>query len=94
MEKKIKVREEFFIEFSDEELDKLNLKKGDKLSISFDENTKEIKLIPYSTIDLELSEFNRATLEYLVEQSVTNDISINEVISNIIEQSLKNEQKN
>jgi bifunctional DNA-binding transcriptional regulator/antitoxin component of YhaV-PrlF toxin-antitoxin module len=92
MEKKVKVREEYYIEFTDEELEKLKLKKGDKLSIDIDENTKEIKLIPYGAIDLELSEFNRETLEYLVEQSVIKDVSVNEIINDIVEQAVKNEQ--
>jgi hypothetical protein len=40
---------------------------------------------------LDLSEFNRDILEFLVEESCDKDISINEVISNIFEKFIEDE---
>ena len=88
MEKVIKSREEFFVEFTDEELSTLKLKKGDKLSVEIDENTNQVKLTPYQTIDIDLSEFDRDVLEHLITESVDKDISINEVITQTLTKAL------
>jgi len=88
MEKVIKSREEFFVEFTDEELSTLKLKKGDKLSVEIDENTNEVKLTPYQTIDIDLSKFDRDVLEHLITESVDKDISINEVITQTLTKAL------
>ena len=88
MEKVIKSREEFFVEFTDEELSTLKLKKGDKLSVEIDENTNQVKLTPYQTIDIDLSEFERDFLEHLITESVDKDISINEVITQTLTKAL------
>ena len=84
MEKVVQSKQEFFIEFTDEELSNLNLKKGSKLTVEIDENTKEIKLTPFGSIEISLSDFNRDTLEFLISESVEKDISVNEVISDIL----------
>ena len=89
IQKSVKSKEEFYIEFSDEELDKLKLKKGDKLSIEIDEATKSIKLIPFASLEIDLSEFKREILEYLITESVEKDISVNEVINNSLTEALK-----
>lgn len=88
MEKIVKSVEQFYIEFTDEELAQLNLKKGDKLSVKIDEQSKAIKLVPYETIDIDLSEFSREVLEFLISESVEKDISINEVITDVITKSI------
>ena len=88
MEKVIKSREEFFVEFTDEELSTLKLKKGDKLSVEIDKNTNQVKLTPYQTIDIDLSEFDRDVLEHLITESVDKDISINEVITQTLTKAL------
>lgn len=89
MEKVIKVKEEFYIEFSDEELCKLNLKKGDKLSVEVDDVTNDIKLIPYTTLELDLREFNRKTLEFMVTESVERDITVSEVITEVLQKAVE-----
>jgi len=88
MEKVIKSREEFFVEFTDEELSSLKLKKGDKLSVEIDEKTNKIKLTPYETIDIDLSEFEREILEFFIQESVQKDISVNEVITQMLSKAL------
>jgi hypothetical protein len=88
MEKVIKSREEFFVEFTDEELSSLKLKKGDKLSVEIDEKTNKIKLTPYERIDIDLSEFKREILEFFIQESVQKDISVNEVITQMLSKAL------
>jgi len=89
MEKVVKALEQFYVDFTDDELAELGLKKGDKLSVKIDENTKEVKLVPYETIDINLSEFSRETLEFLISESVEKDASVNEVITDILDKAIK-----
>jgi hypothetical protein len=75
------------VKFTEDELSKLNIKAGDKFSIK---NTKDgIFLEKFVNIDIDLSEIGRDVLEFLIQESCDKDISINEVISNIIETYLK-----
>jgi hypothetical protein len=75
------------VKFTDDELAQLKIKPGDKFTIK--EDDKGILLERFATIDLDITEFNRETLEYLIHESCEKDISINEVISNVIEQFIK-----
>lgn len=95
MEKSVKVKEEYYIEFTDEELAQLNLKKGDKVSFEIDEKTKEVKLIPFASIELDLKDFDRENLEFLISESIEKDISVNDVIREVIDKAVeryKNEE--
>jgi hypothetical protein len=71
------------VKFTEEELSKLNIKQGDKFSIK--ETKDGILLEKFADLDIDLSEFNRELLEFLIQESCNKDISINEVISNIFE---------
>ena len=72
------------VKFTEEELAQLNLKQGDKFSIK--ETDEGILLEKFATIDLNLSEFSREIMEHLIRESCEKDISVNEVMSNILEQ--------
>jgi hypothetical protein len=71
------------VKFTEDELAKLNIKQGDKFSIK--ESDDGILLEKFATIELNLSEFSREIMEHLIQESCEKDISINEVISNILE---------
>jgi bifunctional DNA-binding transcriptional regulator/antitoxin component of YhaV-PrlF toxin-antitoxin module len=75
------------VKFTEEELEKLNIKQGDKFSIK--ETDDGILLEKFSTVDIDLSEFERELLEFLIQESCDKDISINDVISNILEKGLE-----
>ncbi len=70
------------ITFTDEELTQLGITKGDKFS--FEEKDGGFLLKKYQKIDIDLKEFSRETLELLVTLSCEKDISINEVIENVL----------
>lgn len=90
--KKILEKKEMYIQFSDEELLELGWEKNQKLSI---ESTNDgITLKPFVKVDIDMSNWSREVLEYIISESCEKDISINEVISNTIEQSLKYEKEN
>lgn len=92
MMKQVQSREELFIQFTDEEIEKLGLEKNQKLSMEILENGS-IKMTPFASIDIDISEWSREVLENLIQESVEQDISVNEVISQTIEQYLKNHEQ-
>ena len=71
------------VKFTEEELEKLNIKQGDKFSIK--ETNEGIIREKFDTVDLNLSEFSREILEFLVKESCNRDVSVNEVVSDIFE---------
>lgn len=76
------------VKFTEDELISLNIKQGDKFS--FKETEDGILLEKFASIDIDLSDFNRDVLEYLIQMSCEKDISINDVVSEILEKALKN----
>jgi hypothetical protein len=89
MIKKVEINEEYCLKFSDEELEKLGLREGQKLSFSFKEDGS-ILVEPFSEIEINLCDFSRESLEFLVKCSVEQDLSVNDIINNILEEKIKN----
>jgi hypothetical protein len=87
--KKVQEKKELFIQFSDEEMAELGWEEGQKLSFKFDEETKAITLEPFVKVELEMEAWPRELLLFLIQESCEKDVSVNEVISNTLEQSLK-----
>jgi bifunctional DNA-binding transcriptional regulator/antitoxin component of YhaV-PrlF toxin-antitoxin module len=75
------------VKFTEDELARLNIKQGDKFSIK--ETDGGILLEKFATVDINLSELNREILEFLIQESCDKDISINEVISQLLEKGLE-----
>lgn len=80
--KKVQRSEELFIQFTPEELQQLNLKEGDKFSWKIED--EGLLLQKYGSIDIDLADFSRETLEMLVTLSIEKDITVSEVIEEII----------
>jgi bifunctional DNA-binding transcriptional regulator/antitoxin component of YhaV-PrlF toxin-antitoxin module len=75
------------VKFTEDELAKLNIKQGDKFSIK--ETDDGILLEKFSTVDIDLSEFERELLEFLIQESCEKDVSINDIISDLLEKGLE-----
>ena len=86
IKKTVQRSEDCFVQFTNEELLQLNIKAGDKFSCSIENESVVLK--KFATIDIDLSEWPREVLEMIISQSVEEDISVNEVISNILERML------
>lgn len=71
------------IKFTEEEMAKIGIKAGDKFS--YEEVDGGFALKKFATIDLDLSEWDKDILIELIRESCEKDISINEVITNILE---------
>jgi bifunctional DNA-binding transcriptional regulator/antitoxin component of YhaV-PrlF toxin-antitoxin module len=75
------------VKFTEEELAQLNIKQGDKFSIK--ETSDGILLEKFATVDIDLNEVDREILEFLIQESCDKDLSINQVISDILEKGLE-----
>jgi bifunctional DNA-binding transcriptional regulator/antitoxin component of YhaV-PrlF toxin-antitoxin module len=75
------------VKFTENELTELNIKQGDKFSIK--ETGDGILLERFATVDINLSELNREILEFLIRESCDKDISINQVISDLLEKGIE-----
>jgi bifunctional DNA-binding transcriptional regulator/antitoxin component of YhaV-PrlF toxin-antitoxin module len=75
------------VKFTEEELAQLNIKQGDKFSIK--ETEDGILLEKFSTVDINLNELQRELLEFLIQESCDKDISVNQVISDLLEKGLE-----
>ena len=85
--KTVQRSEECFVQFTEQELEKLNIKEGDKFSWEIQDDG--IVLKKFGTIDIDFVEFDREILEYLIAESCEKDVSVNEIISDILEQIVK-----
>jgi hypothetical protein len=83
--KKVQEKKELFLQFSEEEIQEMGWEEGQKLSIKFDEETKAITLEPFVKMELDISEWDREILEYLVGQSCERDVSVNDLINESLE---------
>jgi len=90
--KKIQVNKEYYVQFTDEELLALKMEKNQKFTCHVEDNG--IKLVPFETIDLDMDEWPVELLHFLIRESCDQDISVNEVITNILEDVLKKEHTN
>ena len=77
------------IKFTQDELIELNINEGDKFSIKECDNG--ILLQKFEKLELDISEWDRSILEMLISDSCEMDISINDLIGDIISKFIKNE---
>lgn len=84
MIKTLQEYKEYGIQFTDEELVQLGMEKNQKFTVEIDSNNT-IKLMPFVKVDINLDEFSRDVLEMLVKESSDKDVSVNQIVSDIIE---------
>ena len=90
IQKTVKVKEDYYIEFTDEELAALKMEKGQKYSCKLQDGG--LMLEPFVKIELEIGSWDREILEMLIQESCERDVSVNEIISDILEEVIKNDR--
>jgi len=83
IKKTVQRSEDCFVQFTEDELMELNIKAGDKFSCHVENESVVLK--KFETLEIDLAEMPRDMLEMLIADSVEKDISVNEVICNILE---------
>jgi bifunctional DNA-binding transcriptional regulator/antitoxin component of YhaV-PrlF toxin-antitoxin module len=78
---------DLYIQFTDEEIQELGWEAGQKLEIKqHDDGSIEVR--PFAKVEIDLADWSREVLEMVITESCEKDISINEVVSNLLKQSL------
>lgn len=80
---------ECFIQFTEEELSSIGAGPGTKFEAKVHDDGS-IELQPYVKVELDMEEWPREVLEMIIKESCEQDISANDVINNLLKESLKN----
>lgn len=91
--KKVQEKKDLYVQFSEEEIQEMGWEENQKLSVKVDEKTGQITLEPFVKMELEIGDWPREILEFLVGESCERDISVNEVINEVLVDSLKKYDK-
>ena len=78
-----------FIQFTEEELSSIGAGPGTKFEAKVHDDGS-IELRPYVKVELDMEEWSREVLEMIIKESCEQDISANDVINNLLKESLKN----
>ena len=81
-------KEDYYIQFTDEEMAELNIEPGQKFTCDIEDGA--LKLTPFATIELEMGDWPQELLEYLIQESCEKDISVNDVICDVLKEAIKN----
>ena len=76
-----------YIQFTEEELQEIGAGPGTKFSVKHHDNGS-IELRPYVKMEIEISDWSREVLELLIAESVERDLSVNDVITDLLKESL------
>ena len=90
MQLTVKSKQVNYIEFTDEQAEKLGIKEKDQFTMEIKGDS--IVLTPYETVDINLDELDRSSLEYIIQQSSIKQVPVDEVIVDIIEKFLENNE--
>ena len=82
--KKVQEKKELFLQFSEEEMQEMGWEEGQKLSLDLDKDTGVITLKPFVKMEIDIGEWPRETLEFLVGESCDRDVSVNEIINEVL----------
>ena len=87
--KTILKKEDYYIQFTEKEMEQLNIKAGDKFTWKLlDDGVMLEKHVP---IEIDFSDFDKDTLVYLVEQSCERDMSVEDIIVEVLKEKLAKE---
>jgi hypothetical protein len=85
--KTILKKEDYYIEFTDEEMTELNIEKGQKFTCELKDGG--LQLTPFAKVELEMGDWSREILEFLIQESCERDVSVNEIICDVLEGAIK-----
>jgi bifunctional DNA-binding transcriptional regulator/antitoxin component of YhaV-PrlF toxin-antitoxin module len=91
--KKVQEKKELFLQFSEEEMQEMGWEEGQKISLDLDEDTGAITLKPFVKMEIDIGEWPRETLEFLVGESCDRDVSVNEIINEVLLDSINKNDK-
>ena len=84
----VKEKRELYIDFSEEEIQELGWKDNQKLSIDLEGESIVIK--PWVSVEIDTSNWPKEIFEMLVQISLEQDKTVNEIIVDLITKAVKN----
>lgn len=88
MKKALEPTGDMMIRFTEDELLELNIKEGDKFDFKPQEDGS-VKLEKYVDLELDMEDWPIEILQMLVKQSCERDVSVNEIIIEILEKAIE-----
>jgi len=88
MKKVLQPTGDMMIAFTEDELEQLNIKEGDRFDFKIQDDGS-VKLDKYVDIELDMADWPREILEMLVKRSCEQDVSVNEILIEILEEAIK-----
>ena len=85
--KTVKRSEDLYIQFDEQEMKALNIEPGDKFSFHINKDGS-VTLKKFAEIDIDISEWSREILEMLIKESIEKDLSVNDIITEILEEQM------
>jgi hypothetical protein len=80
MTKTVQKKEEYFIQFTDEEMDQLGIKPNTKFTVELNEDKSGLTLIPHEEIEIDLDEFSKEELINIIIAANKVDMTIEEFL--------------
>lgn len=91
IKKTLQPTNDLYIQFTEEELSAIGAGPGTRFSVKHHDDGS-IELRPYVKMEIEISDWSREVLEMLITKSCEDDVSVNDVINDLLKQSLDNEE--
>ena len=88
MKKQLEPTGDMMIRFTEDELLELNIKEGDKFDFKLQDDGS-VKLDKYVDLELDMEDWPREVLEMLVKRSCEQDVSVNEILIEILEEAIR-----
>jgi len=87
MKKVLEPTGDMMIRFTEDELLELNIKQGDKFNFKLQEDGG-VKLEKYVELELDMADWPIEVLQMIIKQSCEQDITVNEVLVQILEKAI------
>ena len=85
--KTVQEKKDLYIQFSDEEIKEMGWEENQKLSMSLTEDGG-IMVKPFVKVDIDISDWSREILVFLIDTSLKEDKTVNQVINEALEKGL------
>lgn len=80
MIKTVQKKEEYFIQFTDEEMDQLGFKPNTRFTVELNEDKNSLTLTPHEEVEIDLEEFSKEELINIIVASNKLDMTFEEFL--------------
>lgn len=80
MIKTVQKKEEYFIQFTDEEMEQLGFKPNTRFTVELNEDKSGLTLTPHEEIDIDLNEFSKEELINLIVAANEKDMTFEDFL--------------